>query len=647
MAYTPNTWSDGDIVSRAKLDRLEAGVSAAHTAADSKAAADHTHPATAPTTGGSNAYVRGVAVAGAEFGSFGAAYGTGWQYDTQATFDYLASRGHKVIRLVFLWERVQTTLGGALDTTLLGHLTSAVGRIQAAGMTAILDMHNYGEYHSAPTYATQTMGQGVVTAAHLVDVWTKLANHFKNNAGVHGYGIMNEPRNLSTGTRRQRHDYWQTTSQQVVTGIRSTGDTKWIAVPGHVTYPGTSQSWIERHPVPWITDPAGKTMYEEHFYADSDVSGTYTQTFAAETTAAQTAGHADVIARSRSRLTPFLTWCRTNKVRGFIGEFGVPTTGADAAAWATVAEDVLDLADAYELSLTWWSTGEAFNAYALAPYVRATNGSGPVNTARLPAATVLEAHPSYTPAAGVVESTLDSLYAHRAPNGRLVSSQSPFRGQDGRWYQFVSGQIRRTGTDTWEFYDEGVRGPSNVAAVAVTGDAATGRIYNYSARRISITPAAGNARIVSAMAQPNALLAELGYRVTTEAGFDHIDLFLTYDGLSDAVFYNGTAWVSESGLTTPTFAGGDLTLTHAPVRYATSYSAQLTGVGGAFIPRIGWLTETQTIVQFYAPGATAKTTTASNAMSVYLHRPGSIIANLNSVTQTGHAIDVFAVFEII
>jgi hypothetical protein len=74
-----------------------------------------------PTT---QSYLRGVCVAGAEFGTPGplvkrsrfsntrpGVYDTAYHYDSQETFTYLAGRGIQLVRLAFRWERLQRTLG--------------------------------------------------------------------------------------------------------------------------------------------------------------------------------------------------------------------------------------------------------------------------------------------------------------------------------------------------------------------------------------------------------------------------------------------------------------------------------------------------------------------------------------------------------
>ena len=61
-------------------------------------------------------FLLGVNLAGAEFGSnVPGTFGTDYTYPTHAEIDYYASKGMSVIRLPFLWERVQHTKNGALD----------------------------------------------------------------------------------------------------------------------------------------------------------------------------------------------------------------------------------------------------------------------------------------------------------------------------------------------------------------------------------------------------------------------------------------------------------------------------------------------------------------------------------------------------
>lgn len=138
---------------------------------------------------------RGISAAGGEFGTNNVpgTYGTDWHFDGQASMDFLASRGLGLIRVPFLWERIQPVLGGALDAPAMAQLTGFVSRIGAAGMHCVLDCHNYAGFGGVK------LGQpGGPTGAHLADLWTRLSAVFKTNQTVVGYGLMNEPANIPT-----------------------------------------------------------------------------------------------------------------------------------------------------------------------------------------------------------------------------------------------------------------------------------------------------------------------------------------------------------------------------------------------------------------------------------------------------------------
>ena len=149
--------------------------------------------ATFPTT---KTYLRGVNDSGGEFtpANVPGTYGTDYQYDGAPTVRYLAGRGHQLLRLPFLWERIQPTLSSALSTTEVTRITNYVQQARLAGCKVILDVHNYGRYTSGGT--THVLGDGTLTQAHLVDLWTRISAAFKGMAGVGGYALMNEPHDL-------------------------------------------------------------------------------------------------------------------------------------------------------------------------------------------------------------------------------------------------------------------------------------------------------------------------------------------------------------------------------------------------------------------------------------------------------------------
>jgi hypothetical protein len=144
-------------------------------------------------------YKRGVNVAGAEFGYQDAGFSNADvgsnSYETTGSYAYLASRGIELVRLPFRWERIQPTLGAALNSTELTTLTAAVNAAGAAGLKVILSVHNMASYYTSG-HVSNFLGGAVVTQAHFVDLWTRLSTAFKANSAVIGYGLMNEPSNM-------------------------------------------------------------------------------------------------------------------------------------------------------------------------------------------------------------------------------------------------------------------------------------------------------------------------------------------------------------------------------------------------------------------------------------------------------------------
>lgn len=236
-------------------------------------------------------------MAGPEFGtgsSFSNAnpgvHGTAYMYDSQESFNYVASRGYDIVRLPFRWERLQPVLGQPLDAQELARLQAAVSRIKNAGMTTVLDLHNYGEYmrdvNGVPT--RHTLGSAELPHSYFVDVWQRISAAFKGNPGVEAYGLMNEPHDIANAHGSPAKN-WEVASQAAVTAIRNNADTTKISVAGY-GWSGVTV-WTSLHPTPWITDPAQNMMYEAHHYWDRDTSGDYPDSYKSEVDFAHSLGY--------------------------------------------------------------------------------------------------------------------------------------------------------------------------------------------------------------------------------------------------------------------------------------------------------------------------------------------------------------------
>lgn len=254
------------------------------------------HPST-------DSYLRGVDVATGTFceADHGASrswfsnhlndrYGRCYIYDNQNTFEFLASRGIDTIKIEFRWELLQKKLGGKLDPTEIRRLTRAVDAARAAGLKVILSMHNFGAYFlwNGEEGVRRTVGTRKVPISDLQDVWKRISRRFAADPGVY-YAIMCEPVRMKTGPGESGAELWERVSQRVVSAIRSTGDDKLIFVSGYRW--SALAGWAERHPEPWIDDPANNVMYEAHHYWDRDGSGTYAHTYSEEVADAEANGY--------------------------------------------------------------------------------------------------------------------------------------------------------------------------------------------------------------------------------------------------------------------------------------------------------------------------------------------------------------------
>ncbi|MGI5244622.1 glycoside hydrolase family 5 protein [Dactylosporangium sp. CA-139066] len=242
--------------------------------------------------GSTPGYLRGVNLAAGSFaasdsnGGFGTGnpgrYGLDYTYETPSSYAFLAGRGIRLVRLAVNWERLQPRPFGPLDEAELGRVRDALGHAEAAGLTVIIDLHNYGDYAlgggaDGPPRMLRLGDMELPTTA-LADFWQRMSRAIDNPAVV-GLGLLNEPTRLAADGRAGAL-IWERASQEAVDAIRATGDRRAILVSGYV--PMGPPSWGQMHPTAWIQDPAHRMAYESHAYFDHDGSGHYWMTYADE-----------------------------------------------------------------------------------------------------------------------------------------------------------------------------------------------------------------------------------------------------------------------------------------------------------------------------------------------------------------------------
>lgn len=284
----------------------------------------------------------------------------GWP--TAESLDYWKSKGVVLIRLPFLWERLQPALSGEFDPGYLAALKRSVGLIRERKMMVVLDLHNYGKYRG------QHIGSERVPVEGFADVWRRLALEFKDDPAVCGYGLMNEP-----GCKP-----WVEFVQKAIDAIRAV-DAKtaifvandypgWGASAQHIKkYGGEAgkrgdlATWAaERMPIgdpKMLKDPSDNIVFEAHIYFDHDNSGTYKKTYAEEIARKDGPGVRVSPDIGVERLAPFAAWVKQNNVRGFVGEFGVPANPDIDPRWLDALDNAVAFMKANGLSGTYWAAG--------------------------------------------------------------------------------------------------------------------------------------------------------------------------------------------------------------------------------------------------------------------------------------------------
>ncbi len=310
----------------------------------------------------------GVNLSGGEFNPSGTR-GLNWDYTypTRAEVDYYVSKGMDVIRLPFLWERVQSGQFGDLSGADLARITEIARYAGSKGLKVDLDVHNYGSGFG------NLIGTPGTPDAAFADLWGKLAAHFKGDANVM-FGLMNEP-HVQSATQ------WLGSVNAAIDAIRATGATQTILVPG--SYWDGAWTWVSSDNDTVIgagvRDPLNNYAFEVHQYLDQWSSGTSTQV---------TSENIGV-----ERLTAITQWAEQNGHQLFLGEFGAGSDPASLAALDKMLGYMAQHQDAW-LGATIWGGGPWWGNYMFS--VEPT-GLGTPNVTDKPQIAILSAYASEAP----------------------------------------------------------------------------------------------------------------------------------------------------------------------------------------------------------------------------------------------------------
>jgi hypothetical protein len=272
-------------------------------------------------------------------------------YTTGTYYTIILDCGNTTANTLVLTIGGTQVYSGATDGALTG------GQVAFYGNGASLSVTNVTLTVGADTSSGRTgsgfyrVGDAQLPITAFADFWSRMATAYSGNSNVMAFDLMNEPHDMPVPTTTSNYLTTATVTlmmQAGINAIRLVDKTKWIiaeldAWAGIQTFVSEYGS----NPTPWLSDGADRLVYSFHYYCDDDHSGSYALAFK---TSNNTAISGDV--------TPFISWCQTNSIPVFCGEYGVPNT----SAWQVCLTTLFGLFNTYKVWSTQWSAGDAYTS---------------------------------------------------------------------------------------------------------------------------------------------------------------------------------------------------------------------------------------------------------------------------------------------
>lgn len=274
---------------------------------------------------------------------------------TTKNIDFLVAKHVNVIRFLFSWEGMQSVLLGPVPASQTGNYKTyfdnyknIVDYATSKGIVVIIEPWD----SDSSGGAGGARYRGVIpTPTQFQDFWQKMAAQFKSNPLVN-FGLINEPNSMSTMQ-------WWTLAQAAVTGIRASGATQRILIPGN-GWTGAStwtSNWYDSSSPQRsnaygilnangvgkpLTDPLNNYAVEVHTYLDANEGG----------------GATDIssVTAARQHLNVIVTEAKTHGYKVFLGEIGFWAGNPIASqAWA----DFISYSKTQPslIGWSWWACG--------------------------------------------------------------------------------------------------------------------------------------------------------------------------------------------------------------------------------------------------------------------------------------------------
>lgn len=305
------------------------------------------------------AFARGINLPSASFNDehIPGVYGRDYIYPSAKHLDYYTRKGFAVVRLPYLWERLQHSLFEPLDAAELDRIKNVLVAAGALKMRVILSPHNFGRYHinGNPTL----IGTENVSVSSFADFSYKVAAAFAGDETIYGLSLMNEP--------HDSQGLWKQTAQAALDAIRQADPKRLVLAPGD--HWSSAYSWHEYNEDFLLHDPSSRVMYEAHQYFDDDRTGTYKVGY-------------DLSGASPDRgiewVSPFVQWLKRHRQKGIVTEFGVPDSDP---RWGVLLQHLLAYLAQEKIPWTYWAGGPWLANYRLS--VEPKNGADASTMAEL------------------------------------------------------------------------------------------------------------------------------------------------------------------------------------------------------------------------------------------------------------------------
>jgi aryl-phospho-beta-D-glucosidase BglC (GH1 family) len=173
---------------------------------------------------------------------------------TQALINSVAAQGFNTVRIPCAW--MSNSTNGTINSAYMSQVTQVVNWCTAKGLYVIINDHWDGGWFEDNGFAAYDS----TLNSKLQNIWTQVANNFKNYDSHVLFACANEPNantQAGTGVLFQYYQNW-------VNMVRATGgnnSTRWLIVQGPSVSIDDSSQWVTMP-----TDPAKHMMIEVHYY---------------------------------------------------------------------------------------------------------------------------------------------------------------------------------------------------------------------------------------------------------------------------------------------------------------------------------------------------------------------------------------------